>query len=141
MARSQLKGGDDLRRRIKAIRLAFKPIGAEWATTTAGIMRPAVPNRTGRLRKSFRKRNATQKRAVVGGHYTAYFVDAGPKAHDIVPKGAKRLVFPIGGRTIYSRKVHHRGYRARPFRARSAREGYRRTPKVAEIINQWNRAA
>lgn len=138
---SQLKGGNELRARLKAVRLCFKPIGADWATKTAALMRPAVPERTGRLRQSFRKRNATQKRAVVGGHFTAYFIDAGPRAHTITAKGSGRLIFPYRGRTMFTRQVHHRGYRARPFRHQKAVEGYRRTPAVEHLITQWNRAA
>lgn len=139
---SQLKGGDKLRRRIKAIRLAFKPIGKEWAGTTRDLMRPAVPVRTGRLRASFRIRNATQRKAVVGGHYTAYFVDKGPKAHAITAKGSGRLSFTSAtGRTVFTRQVHHRGYRGRPFRARAAHEGMRRTDAIGQINKQWNNAA
>lgn len=136
-----LKGSRELRARLKALRLAFKPIGREWGDEAVKQSATRVPVRTGRLRKSFRVRNNTQRKTTVVGHYTAYFVDKGPKPHTIKSKRARTLVFPIGGRTIFSRAVHHRGYRARPFRERAAREALRRTPAAQKVIEQWNRAA
>ena len=68
-------------------------------------------------------------------------MDKGPKPHAIKAKRARSLVFPIGGRTIFSRQVHHRGYRGRPFRERAAREALRRTPAAKQIVEQWNKAA
>lgn len=137
-----LKGGKQLRTRLRAIRLAFKPIGRQWADDTARLSKAAVPVRTGRLRKSIRRRNATQKRATVVAHYTAYFVDKGPKAHDIKAKRGRALIFEgRDGRTIFTPKVRHRGYAGRPFRERAAAEAMARNPAAAEIIKQWNRAA
>jgi hypothetical protein len=137
---SQLRGGKELRARLKAISLSFKPAGKAWADETARQARPRVRVRTGRLRKSFRRRNATQKRATVVGHFTAYFIDAGVKPHTITAK-RRPLVFEAGGRTIFARKVHHRGFRARPFRQRAAEEGLRREPMAKHVIEQWNKAA
>jgi hypothetical protein len=136
-----LKGGRELRARLKALRLAFKPIGREWADEYVDLARPRVPSRTGRLRRSFRRKNATQRKATVAGHFTAFFIDAGPKPHRIVPKKAKRLIFQAGGRTIFAKAVNHRGYRARPFRVRTMHDALRRKPMAEQIIDQWNRAA
>jgi hypothetical protein len=136
-----LQGGNALRARLKAIKVSFKPVGKAWADETVVQMRPRVPNKTGRLRRSFRVRNASMKRATVVGHFTAYFIDKGPKPHDIRAKRAGHLVFQAGGRTIFARKVHHRGYRGRPFRQRAAEEALRRNPMAAEVIKQWNEAA
>lgn len=136
-----LKGGPELKARLKAIRLAFKPIGRKWAEGTADAARPMVPVLTGRLRASFKVRNATQRKAVVGGHYTAYFVDAGSKAHAILPRKAKALRFESGGRTVFSRKVDKPRIAARPFRARAAHESLRRHPMAETLIAEWNRVA
>lgn len=138
---STLKGGPELKRRLAAIKLAFKPIGRQWADETAKAGRTMVPVRTGRLRKSIRRKNATQKRATVAAHYTAYFIDKGTVPHDIKAKRAKGLVFEGRHGTIFARKVHHRGIKARPFRERMAHEGLRRTPMADAIIKQWNAAA
>lgn len=138
---STLKGGKELAARLKALKLAFKPIGRDWADETAHEMRVRVPVRTGRLRASFRRRNATQKRATVVGHYTAYFVDAGPKPHIITSKRSGSLVFQGRGGTIFARKVHHRGYRARPFRQAAAEAGLRKAPLEDALTRAWNEAA
>jgi len=137
-----LKGGRELRARLNAISESFKPIGRNWADDTARLARARVPVRTGRLRQSIRRRNASKKRATVVAHYTAFFVDKGPKAHDIKARRAKGLVFEgRGGRTIFAKKVRHRGYAGRPFRAQAAREALDRNPAAEEIIRAWNRAA
>lgn len=137
-----LQGGPALRSRLKALRVAFKPIGRTWADGAVDVMRPQVPHRTGRLRKSLRVKSATQRKAVVGGHFTAFFVDAGPKRHAIVSKHAGGLIFKgRSGRTIFAKRVSHPGYRGRPFRARAAHEALRRNPMAQGLIKQWNSAA
>lgn len=136
-----LKGGRELRARLRALRGAFKVYGREWADGTVSEARPRVPVRTGRLRKSIRVRNASQRRATVVAHFTAYFVDKGPRAHLIRPKTARRLVFTAGGRTIFARQVHHRGYRGRPFRHAAALASLRKHPMAAVVIKAWNQAA
>jgi hypothetical protein len=136
-----LKGSRELRARLKSLRLAFKPVGKAWADDTAHIARSRVPVRTGRLRSSIRRRNATQKRATVVGHYTANFIDHGTKQHDIRPKKAKTLAFSVGGRTVFAKKVHKRATRGNHFKRTAALEALRRNPLAAEVINQWNAAA
>lgn len=136
-----LKGGPELRKRLKAIKVAFKPIGRSWADETAREARSRVPVRTGNLQRSIRRRNATLRRATVVGHYSANFVDAGTKAHVIRPKRAKRLRFTSGGNTIFAKKVNHPRVRARPFKKESARAALRKHPMAETLIDQWNRAA
>jgi hypothetical protein len=138
---SQLKGADDLRRRLNDLKKAYKPIGRKWGRASINAGRPMVPVLTGRLRKSMRITSATEKTTRVGAHYTAYFVDKGPKPHVITAKKAKGLVFQGRRGTVFARKVHHRGYRGRPFRQRMAEEGLRQTPMAQEIIDAWNKAA
>ena len=136
-----LKGGNDLRARLKAIKEVFKPVARTWAKETVKAGRPLVPVRTGRLRRSFKVKSVSGKRAVVGAHYTAYFVDAGPKPHIIKAKKAQGLVFQGRRGTVFAKSVDHRGYRARPFRQRMAEEGLRKTPAAQEVVNLWNKAA
>lgn len=136
-----LKGSRELRARLKAISLTFKPVGKEWADLTVKLMRPQVPFVTGRLRRSIRRRNATQKRATVVAHYTAYFIDKGAKAHAIRPKRARMLRFQAEGRTVFARAAQHRGFRGRPFRQKAARAALDRTPMAEELIELWNKAA
>jgi hypothetical protein len=138
----KVRGSRELRARLKAISVSFKPIGRKWADDTARLARARVPQRTGRLRQSIRRRNATQKRATVVAHYTASFVDAGVKPHEIRAKRRKGLVFEgRGGRTIFAPKVFHRGYRGKPFRREAALEALKRNPMAEEVIRAWNEAA
>ncbi len=137
---SSLKGGPELRARLRAIQTAFKPIGRQWADNGSDAGKGMVPVRTGRLRASIRRRNATLKHATIVGHYTAYFVDSGTKRHTIVPKNGKRLVFTDGSRTVFAKKVDHPATHPQPFRKRMALEGMRRTPQAQIMIDLWNKA-
>jgi hypothetical protein len=138
---SSIKGTRQLNARLKAIKQTFKLAGRDWAEEAAVIMRSSVPSRTGRLQRSFRVKSATQRRAHVGGHYSAFFVDRGTKAHTINAKRAPRLIFQAGGRTIFAKKVNHPATRAQPFRHRAATEALRRRPMAATLIKLWNKAA
>jgi len=136
-----LQGGRQLNARLRAIKDVFKPVARTWAKETVKAGRPLVPVKTGRLRRSFKVKSVSGKRAVVGAHYTAYFVDAGPKPHIIKAKKARGLVFQGRNGTVFARAVHHRGYRGRPFRQRMAEEGLRQTPAAEELVKLWNKAA
>ena len=141
---SSLQGSDALKRRMKAVRLAFKPVGRVWADTAVVIGRPELPTRPasmragdkhapGRLHGSIRRKSATQYKATVGAHYTAYFVDHGVKPHSM-NKRAKGQ-----DRTVFAKR--HPGYKARPFRAHMAHESLRRHPMAEQLIKEWNDAA
>jgi hypothetical protein len=136
-----LQGSRQLKARLNAIRQVFKPIGRDWADEFVRLGRSRVPSKTGRLRRSMRRKNATMRKATVAAHFTAFFIDAGTKPHRIVAKRSPALIFQAGGKTIFTRAVNHRGYRARPFRARTAREALKRTAGAEEIIALWNKAA
>jgi hypothetical protein len=136
-----LKGATELKRRLAAIKETWKPIARKWGRTDVEEMRRQVPVRTGRLRRSFRVTSVSGKRVRVGGHFTGYFVDAGPKPHTINAKSGGRLIFKAGGRTIFARQVHSRGYRARPFRVKAAHDALAKNPMAQQLIDDWNRAA
>lgn len=135
-----LVGTKELQRRLDAIGLTFRKVGQKWSREAKGVAVAHTPVRSGRLRRSYRIRT-TDTRSTIRAHYTAYFVDAGPKAHAIVPKTAGRLAFAKGGQTIFARKVNHPGYGARPYRQLAATEGMRRTSQADEMIALWNGAA
>lgn len=137
-----LKGSPQLRARLKAIKTSFKPIGREWADTTAALARPHVPVRTGKGRASVRRKNASQKLASVSARHYVGILDKGAKAHDIVPRRAPALVFKgHGGRTIFSKRVHKPAQRGLGFAKRAATESLRRHPMAETLIRQWNDAA
>lgn len=141
---ANLQGADDLKRRLKAVRLAFKPIGRRWADTAVDLGRPKLPTRPasmwagdrhapGRLAGSIKRKSATQRKAVVSAHYTAYFIDAGVKPHSMAKRGKGQ------DRTVFAKK--HPGYKARPFRSYIAHESLRRNPMAETLIEEWNRSA
>lgn len=139
-----LKGVPGLLARIKAVKLTFKPYGRTWADETARQARSRVPNRntkwsTGRLHDSIRRKNATQRKATVVGHYTGNFIDADVKAHDITPRG-RRLVFRSDGRTIFAKKVHKPRTKGNRFKSRSAHAALKRYPIRDTMIQLWNAA-
>lgn len=137
----KLLGSKELRARLDAIGEPFRPIGRTWGRETVKAGRQLVPSKTGRLRKSLRVTSSNDKTTRVGAHYTGYFVDAGVKPHMIRAKGGQPMVFKSRGRTIFARAVHHRGYRARPWRRRAAREGLERTRMDQILYDLWNKAA
>lgn len=137
-----LKGGTELRRRLRALKLAFKPLGRAWADDFVTLARPQIPAKSGKTRRSVRRRNATQKRATVVASYVAGIIDTGAKPHAIKARRANGLVFEgRGGRTIFAKKVNHPGVRAKPFRKRTALEALRRNPMAEAVVKAWNEAA
>jgi hypothetical protein len=137
-----LKGGPELAARLKALKLAFKPMGRQWAQGTAELIRHTAPVKTGRLRSSVRVKSATQRRAQVGAVFYGHILDAGSKEYDIVPRKASYLAFAgRDGRTIFSKKVHKPRQAPMGFAARAAREELRRTPLGDSLIKSWNEAA
>src|SRR5512134_2844121 len=114
MARGGLKGTPELRARLRAIKTAFKPIGREWADTTAKLAKASAPVRTGKGKRSIRRKHASMRRASVQAIWYMRFVDRGAKPHIIRPKSlsgsrrggagsARSLRFEAGGRTIFSK--------------------------------------
>jgi hypothetical protein len=125
---------------MKSVGGVFKPMGRLWADRTVQHMKPRVPYRTGNLRGSIRRRNATAKKAVVVGHYSAFFIDAGVVPHTITAKG-RGLSFKVDGRSVFAKKVNHRGFKARPFRAKSAGEARDEVVNKDALVKAWNDGA
>jgi hypothetical protein len=137
-----LQGKREMQRRLKALRLSFKPIGKDWADDFVRLGKPRIPVATGKTRRVMRVRNANQRRATVVGSHVAYFIDKGTVPHTIRAKRTGTLAFKAKqGHTVFARSVHHRGQRARPFRQRTADEALRRNPMAKTVIAQYNKAA
>lgn len=139
----QLHGSRELKARLRAIRVAFKPIGKKWAEGTRDEAKHLVAphNRTGRLYRSIKVRNASQRRATVAAHFTATFLDKGTKAHVIRARKAGSLVFTDRGQTIFAKKVNHPRTRGIAFALRAARKSLRETRMAETLIEEWNKAA
>lgn len=139
---TRLAGGPELRARLRDLRKSFRPIGRRWGDETVRLARERAPERTGKLRSSLRVRNNTQKRTTVVAVHYGKFVDQGTKAHEIRPRHKQANMFTAaGGRTIFAKRILHRGNRASQFAARSAREAVTRTAVTDEIVRAWNDAA
>jgi hypothetical protein len=138
-----LKGSAEYKARLKAIKQTFRPYGRKWATAgTRHARRDAqFTNRSGKGRKSIRVKTASQKRATIVASYYVAMLDKGTKAHTIVPRRAPSLVFPIGGRTVFAKKVNKPAMRGMGFGRKAADAALKDVPMVNELIKQWNSAA
>lgn len=138
---STLRGSAELKARLRAIKVSFKPIGRQWAQTTVNEMRPQSPERTGKGQSTIRVKNASMTKATVAAIYYMGILDKGAKAYTITPKKAKRLVFRVGGNTVFAKKASIPARRGLHFAGRAAAAALRQNPMALELIDQWNRAA
>lgn len=136
-----LQGSKEIRARLRALGLAFEPIGKSWADETAKLYQQHTHSRTGATRRSIRRRNATQRRATVVGSFKVRFLNAGTKAHTERPKNKRALRFQSGGRTIFAKKVDHPRTSGSHYLRRDALAALDRHPMATELIRQWNEAA
>lgn len=136
-----LRGAKELRARLRAIKVSFKPIGRKWAETTVAEMRPSAPERTGKGRSTIRVKNASMTRATVSAIYYMGILDKGAKAHTITARPGKMLRFQVGGQAVFAKKVNIPAQRGLGFAADAAHEALRQNPMAQVLIEEWNRAA
>ena len=137
-----LKGSRELRRRMKAIKTVFKPVGRSWAEDTKRLATQRVKVTTGKTRSSIRVRNASMKRATVEARHGGRFLEAGTQAHEIRAKRVQAMpIGNAGGQPQFAKKVKHPGMRKQPFMHNSARDALERNPMADELIKLWNQAA
>ncbi len=139
---ARLIGANQYRSRLRAIQLVKRPINLEWAEETVRLSRAAVPVRTGTLQRSIRVASATDRKATVTSHYTAIFIDAGTKEHTDVPRHGQALRWEskVGG-TVFAKRAHIPRMRARPFRARVAKQALKNKPLDKAVVDAWNKGA
>lgn len=135
-----LKGSPELKARLRAIGLSFKPIGRSWADETVKLYRQHTHSVTGETRRSIRRRNATQRRATVVGSFKVRFLNAGTKAHTERPRNKRSLRFQDSGRTIFAKKVNHPRTTGSHYLRRDALQALSNHPMATELIRQWNDA-
>jgi hypothetical protein len=137
-----LKGAPELNARLREMRLSFKPMGKNWAQDTAETANRTAPRgATGRLARSHKVKSATQRGAKVVAIFYARFVNRGTKPHTIAAKNAPSLIFTAGGRTIFAKRVRHRGTRGTRYVDKAAQAAARKHVSVRALIDAWNRAA
>jgi HK97 gp10 family phage protein len=79
-------------------------------------MESRVPVRSGELRRSLQIKVETDKVTIGPNTPYAGYVEFGTQPHEIRPKSAGGvLVFTIGGRKVFTKKVHHPGTKAQPY--------------------------
>jgi hypothetical protein len=157
----KLQGANELRKRMRALSTVADPASREslpsrWQRGTVRAAQGMIPVRTGETRRSIRPGTTRRGRATVVGKFTVNFIDAGSKAHDeprqpgLTKTGrvsrrkrgtGKVLKFQMGGRTVFSKKVHKPRIAAHPFKKRAARAGLESVNWVTMIYGFWNRAA
>ena len=91
-----------------------------------------APQRTGKLRRSIRKRvNMARLEAEVGPDVEyAVWVEMGTRPHVIRPVRARALRFEAGGEIVFARLVRHPGTKPNPFMRRTADETRRQVPRL-----------
>jgi hypothetical protein len=137
-----LRGGPELRRRLKAIKTVFKPIGRNWAEDTVRLASSRVRTKTGKTKRSIRVKNASMKKAAVEAKHGARFLEAGAAPHQLTPRKFTAMKFtPKSGGIRFTKKARHPGMRAQPFLHDSARDALARNPMAEELIRLWNQAA
>lgn len=137
-----LKGTPEFKARLRAVRLSFKPMGKDWASATASQSnRDAPRGATGRLSRSHKVKSATQRKATVVAIFYGLFVNRGTAPHEIRARNAPSLIFKAGGRTIFAKRVSHRGIRGTRYVDRAATAALRKHVSARALIDAWNRAA
>lgn len=138
-----LKGAPELRRRLKAIKTVFKPVGKEWVDKASAEAKRhlAASVASGKTLGSVRKKNASMTKASIKGRYPVNFIDAGTRAHDITAKKGSVLRFEKGGQAFFRKKVHKRAVAARPFKKATAQAAWREVDLIRDLVELWNRAA
>jgi hypothetical protein len=139
----RVRGAKELKARFKALRQVFKPLGRDWADRTVATTKGRVRFKTGKTRSSIRRKNATQRKAVVVAAHGARFLDQGTKAHEMRPKRFAAMAFKHSrtGQPVFTKRVKHPGGKAYPFLRVSAREELNSSDQVNVVIKTWNSAA
>ena len=136
-----LKGAPELRRRLRAIKTVFKPVGRQWTDETTRLARSRVRVVSGKTRNSIRRKNASMTKAAVVATGGARFLEAGTKPHPIVAKKMTAMKFNASGQPRFAKKVKHPGSRKQPFLRRSGKDALEKIDMLQELIDLWNAAA
>lgn len=135
-----LQGAPQLRARLRAIRTVYKPVGRIWGEDVVALARTRIPVRTGNTRDSVRVKNATMRKTVVRGAYPINFINAGTKAHTIVPRKATTLAFTVNGKAKFAKRVRIPQKAARPFKRDVALRALAEVNILQNLIKVWNDA-
>lgn len=136
-----LRGGRELRARLRAIKTVFKPVGRRWADETTKLARSRVKVVTGKTRATIRRKNASMTRASVEAKGGARFLEAGTVPHVIKARRVGTMKFNVGGRPVFAKRVSHPGSRKQPFLRRSGADALEKIDMLRDLVDLWNKAA
>lgn len=136
-----LKGGPELRRRLKAIKKVFKPVGRSWAEETVRLASSRVKVRSGKTKRSIRVKNASLKRASVEARHGGRFLEAGAAPHELQPRKFTVMRFNAAGQPRFAKRIHHPGSPKQPFLRNSAADALDEADMLRDLIALWNNAA
>lgn len=136
-----LRGGPQLRARLKAIKTVFKPVGRKWTDKTVNLAQSRVRVVTGKTRASIRRQNASMTRASVVATGGARFLEAGAAPHVIAAKRMSTMKFNVGGRPVFAKRVRHPGSPKQPFLRPSGADALREIDILSDLVDLWNQAA
>lgn len=111
---------------------AVELIVRKAAERAEALLSERAPRRTGRMIESVGS-VVHGRTAIVGlrAHY-ARFLELGTRPHEIRPRRAKALRFPLGGRIVFASRVEHPGIRPRRFVRAVAEELVERMGSIFE---------
>jgi hypothetical protein len=155
---SNVKGMPQLKRRLHAIGETEGLLRLLQLETIAGA-KARVPRKTGHLARSIVAGPVSDTQATVEARTPyAAAVEFGSRPHEIVPVHKRALAWPgtaagrrLSGRartrggqrvgpTIFAKRVHHPGTKAKPFLIPAAKEALRKHG-VGFVVDRWNDAA
>jgi len=89
-----------------------------------------APERTGRLKRSIKRKVRGTKGEVRAEAPYAVFVEKGTRPHIIRPVRARALRFQVGGEIVFAKLVHHPGTKPNPFMRRAAERTAQKIPDL-----------
>jgi len=122
----------DLKIVVSRLEKAVRGLLRELASFAEEEMRRQAPERTGRLRRSIRKRlNLAALEAEVAPTVEyAVYVEVGTRPHVIRPVRAQALRFEVEGEIVFARLVRHPGTKPNPFVRGTAEQTRRQIPRL-----------
>ncbi|MGP3667612.1 MAG: hypothetical protein ACKD6N_03530 [Candidatus Bathyarchaeota archaeon] len=121
---------DEVLKLLGRLRLNIEniPKSIKLGEVIAETLRRNVTVKTGRLRRSITVRGLN---ILMTPHWK--YTEYGVKPYTILPKKAKVLVFKVGKKTVFTRKVEHPGFKGQKWVAKSLGEARQR---LVEVLKQ-----
>ena len=121
---------------IRTLRLEgpIRRLLGEAADFAEKTMKEKAPARTGRLRRSIRKRVGRFEAEIGPTVPYAVYVEYGTRPHIIRPVRAHALRFEVNGEVVFTRLVRHPGTKPQRFVRETAEELQNQIPRLASEV-------